>query len=178
MHRKARSFHLPQLHLWRGRRKYVVTFLGVMLAALTGVASAQWFNIPNGHGNAYGRAKNAQQGLAVTLTDLSANGSIVSIGPSESGNLYAAVHNPNTVAVTLTSLTPDTGAKITSIDNPSCVADPSTYSVTPWTGSLVIPASGDTAFGSVLLPLTTTASFPSCLAGTNFTLAVTAIANS
>jgi hypothetical protein len=162
--------HLPHLHVWEGWRKYVTTFLGLLVTAGLGLAAAQWITIPSGNGHAFGHAKNGTVGLAlteVTLTDSDLLG--LPVGPGDTGQLTWRVHNPNGVGVTVNQIAP--AGPISRIDDPTCVAAASTFDATPWTGALAVGAGLDSVKGD--LAITLHSDFPGCMAGGSFTLPVT-----
>jgi hypothetical protein len=159
-----------------GPRKYIFTFVGLAMAGVVGVAVAQWVVVPQGHGHAYGHGKNATTGLAPNTLDLSLSTfdtGLTPIGPGETAVMDATVANPNTFSVTLTGVTPQAAQPIEASDNgvpdPTCTAAPATFTITGWSGSKAIAAGSNS---DVQLTLTTTATFPSCLAGRDFTLPV------
>jgi hypothetical protein len=157
-------------------RKYAIVAVATFVAAGLGLAAAQWVTIPNGNGHAYGHAKNGTTGLAlteVTLTDADLLG--VPIGPGDTGQLTWRVHNPNPIAVTVTSITPN--GPITRTDDPTCVAAASTFNTTPWTGAAAVAAGADSVKGDIAITLHN--DFPGCLAGGLFSVPVviTAVAS-
>lgn len=170
MHRKPSRLHLPSL--WRGWRKYVTTFLGLAVAAGLGLAAAQWATYPTGDGQAFGKGKPVTSGLAlVGVTFGLGVGTLVPIGPSESGQLNFAVHNPTANPnVHLTKVAPAPGAVITAVNDPTCVAPAGSFTAGTWTGSTLISTGNDSSPLSLLF--TTTDAFPVCLAGQVFALPV------
>lgn len=187
MHHRTDERRTIREFLFAGRRKYLVTFVSLCLFGCLGLASASWFTLSGtGHGNAYGKGQNTQTGVDLTSLDYSADGTCSTgaapeplIGPSQSGFLCIGVKNSNAFAVTLTGITPTSGAKITAVSAPTCTATQGTdFNVSPWAGpSMSIPAGGSvlggpTANGGLQMAITTTSTFPSCLAGQNFSLAV------
>jgi hypothetical protein len=161
-------------------RRLAIVAVAAMLAAGLGIASAQWWTVPNGNGHAYGHGKNSQTGVAVTSLTLGAGDARIGpdIGPSETGNMFAALHNSNAFPVTVASVAPATGAIITSESDAGCTAPASTFTLAAWTGTVTIAANSDQTNpqngnpASVGLPFTTTAAFPSCLAGSTFSVPV------
>lgn len=184
MHHKSNRRTLREF-LFAGRRKYLVAFVGLFAAGALGLASASWFTVPaTGHGNAYGKGQNQTAGVALASIDYSSDGTCggvntQALGPNASGFLCFGLTNSNNFAVTLTNVSPTSAAKIVAAGAPSCTATPgSDFTIGAWTGGpQTVPAATDSthpgqAFGSGdELPITTTGTFPSCLAGVTFSLA-------
>jgi hypothetical protein len=170
------SFHLPHLHVWEGWRKYVSTFLGLLVAAALGVASAAWFSTPNGHGNAYGHGRGSS-GLALTALDYSdgINPGITDIGPSETGTLVFALHNPNpNFDAVATSVTPS--GPLFSVDDPiGCNATAPAAVVSAWSGSLAVPRGGNSA--NATMAITTSGTLPVCMSNHVLAIDVTIVSS-
>jgi hypothetical protein len=160
------------------RHKLLGGLVGFMLAAsLTAVAA--WFTMPDSPGFGYGRAKNPAMGLELVSVELTA-GDLTSfgnpIGPSETGTMAAKWRNPNAFEVSVTELSVPVGSSIERVGDPSCVAGPATFSISTQTfpvGDKAIP--GGNGERTITLPITTTAAFPSCLAGGVFKVPVVAV---
>lgn len=179
MHHKSQRRTLREFCL-AGWRKYVVAFVAMLALGALGLASAAWFTVPTtAHGNAYGKGQNSTAGVAVTGMDFSADGTCggqtgTILGPSSSGFLCFGVNNSNTFAVTLSAVAPTAAAKIIAVGAPTCTATPGTdFTVTNWAGPAAsIPATGQLVGSGEKLAINTTATFPSCLAGVTFSLAL------
>lgn len=165
--------------LLRRLRKYILVFVGMTAAAAVGLAAAgTWTVIPNGHGNAYGKAKQAVNGVAVRTVDFGTLGNQpLPIGPSETGQLTLGMANDNAFRVSLDSVTVDAGAPITSVADPTCTA----VQGTDFTVGATHPDIPDIGASSVnygyTIDLTTTATFPICLQGQAFSVPITIVAH-
>jgi hypothetical protein len=155
--------------------KILGAFVGFMMAASL-TAMAAWIVVPHSTGTGFGKAKDATSGLALVTLDLQPADPIFdgqAIGPSEQGNIFARWQNNNNFNVSIVKFGAVDGTSITRVGDPTCVASPSTFTVTPSTapvGSWVAANSGGTVM--VGAQINTTASFPSCLAGGEFKLDV------
>lgn len=159
------------VQLIRRFRRYLIVMAAFALAGIAGVAMATWLAVPTGTGSAYGKGDTAQ-GVALTSMDFSSgNGLGSAIGPNASGSLTFQLANSNTFGVNVTSVSVPAGSKITSIADSSCQADPSTFTVSGWSGSADI--AGQANSSTQTMKITTTDAFPQCLAGHVFSLPIT-----
>jgi hypothetical protein len=166
-------FHRSKHHAPSRLRRYVVVFVGAALAAGLGIAAAtSWTVVPQGHGNAYGKGKPKVTGVAISTMDWSSGQNTVAIGPSESGVVVLGMENNNPFNVTLDSVVVPVGANITAVGDPTCVATQGTdFTV----GATHIDNTNITAFQNnqgTVIDVTTSATFPICLADAVFKLPI------
>ena len=155
--------------LTRGWRKYALIFTGMFITGALGLAAASWFAVPNGSGKGYGKGA-AASGLALVTLDYSGAGGVghvTTIGPSATGSLTAGISNPNTFSADLHTVVPRAGQPMISVDDSTCTAPSTTWTLASYSGTTTIAAG---ASADISLALTTTASFPSCLSGHVFSM--------
>jgi len=149
----------------RRSRRVALAIVSFVLAITTGAVAA-WLIIPQGNGFGYGKGSNATQGLAVVTEYGPAHGTI---GPNETGHLDVNLKNNNGFGVTVTKIQFDTSQPVQVIGDPSCTAPAGSFSLTTWTGSLVIATGTGAGIAEANAPMmTTTGAFPQCFASREF----------
>ena len=163
----------------RRRRSKILGAVIGFVAAASLVAIAAWIVIPNSPGIGYGKGKAPVAGLvldSVQVTDAQLQGN--EIGPNESGLILARWHNPaSNPPVSIIKVEVPNGSQITKVGEPSCTASsPADFTTVPGTvppGTWTVAPDGERMTS---LTLNTTATFPSCLASSTFSIAVLATA--
>jgi hypothetical protein len=157
----------------KGRKFLIGWLIGAFLLG-TG-ALAAWITIPNSPGLGYGKGRQAAQGVVlVSLVLQSDDPGLSEIGPSDTGHIAARWRNNNSVDVSITEFS-YTGGPIQRVDDPTCTAPASTFTISTTTvpvGTWTVAANGGERLTTT--PITTTAAFPSCLAGGLFSVQVQA----
>jgi hypothetical protein len=162
----------------RKRSKILGVVIGFVTAASL-TAMAAWIVIPNATGTGFGKADNASTGLALVSVDMQSNDPVFAgaslVGPSDTGSVFAVWRNDNAYDVSITQFAGVAGTEITKVGDPTCTAPASTFTITPETqapGVWTVAGNGGTR--KVSAAISTTAAFPSCLAGSLFSLQVSA----